>query len=64
VHILDFDQDIYGRTLRVHFVQRLRSETRFEGVDALLAQIRRDIEQARAVLERPEARVEARAERS
>ena len=52
VHILDFDRDIYGSLLHVHFVQRLRDETKFSGVQELLAQIRRDIEEARSLLGR------------
>lgn len=49
-HLLDFERDLYGETLRLHFVDRLRDEKRFEGPQALLAQIERDIGQARAVL--------------
>jgi riboflavin kinase/FMN adenylyltransferase len=49
-HILDFDENLYGRLLRVSFVDRLRGEVRFPGVDALLEQIRSDIAQARLVL--------------
>ncbi|WP_461211256.1 bifunctional riboflavin kinase/FAD synthetase [Desulfocurvus sp. DL9XJH121] len=50
VHIMDFAGDIYGRDLRVQFVQRLRSEKKFNGVDELRAQIARDIELARTIL--------------
>src|SRR5437764_4609870 len=39
VHLLDLDQDLYGRTLRVAFVHRLRDERRFPNVEALKAQI-------------------------
>jgi len=49
-HILDFDRDIYGNTLRVKPVKRLRGEARFESLEALVAQIGRDCEEARAVL--------------
>ncbi len=49
-HLLDFDGDLYGRTLRLSFVAALREERRFAGPDALVAQIREDIAQARAVL--------------
>jgi riboflavin kinase/FMN adenylyltransferase len=51
-HLLDFDGDLYGRTLRVSFVERLRDEVRFESVAALVAQMRRDLEQAREILRR------------
>ena len=49
-HILDFDQDIYGRKIRVNFIQRIRDEIRFDGLKALSDQIRRDIETARRIL--------------
>lgn len=49
-HLLDFDGDLYGQTLRVAFVDRLRGERRFDSTDALVAQMRSDVEQVRAVL--------------
>jgi riboflavin kinase/FMN adenylyltransferase len=53
IHLLDFAGDLFGHRLRVGFVERLRGERRFSGVDALVAQIRRDIERARALLAAP-----------
>jgi riboflavin kinase / FMN adenylyltransferase len=50
VHLFDFDGDLYGRTLRVAFVERLRGEERFSSVDALVAQIGSDAERARRIL--------------
>jgi len=50
VHLLDWSGDLYGRTLRVEFVTRLREERRFEHLDALKAQIALDAEAARAAL--------------
>lgn len=47
VHLLEGGGDLYGRALRVDVVARLRDERRFEGVDALLAQIRADVAAAR-----------------
>lgn len=47
-HILDFDADLYGRELRLDFLERLRDEQRFSGVPALIEQIGRDIGRARA----------------
>jgi riboflavin kinase/FMN adenylyltransferase len=41
-HIIDFDEDIYGRCLALSFVARLRDEMKFSGLDALKAQIARD----------------------
>lgn len=49
-HILDFNADIYGRTLRIRPVRRLRGEARFESLEALITQIERDCAQARLVL--------------
>jgi riboflavin kinase/FMN adenylyltransferase len=50
VHVLDWDGDLYDRRVRTTFVARLRDELKFDSVDALLAQIRRDIADARAAL--------------
>ena len=50
VHLLDFDGDLYGRRLRVGFVERLRGERRFPGADELLDQIRQDIADTRRIL--------------
>jgi riboflavin kinase/FMN adenylyltransferase len=50
VHLFDFSEDLYGATLRVHLVAHLRAEQKFEGLEALKAQIGRDIAQARAAL--------------
>jgi riboflavin kinase/FMN adenylyltransferase len=50
VHILNFEKDIYGQTLRVEFVERQRDEVTFRGPGDLIAQIKKDIEQAKKVL--------------
>ena len=50
VHVLDWDGDLYGRTVRTTFVSRLRDEQKFDSVDALVVQIRHDIERARTAL--------------
>lgn len=49
-HLLDFDGEIYDQELRLAFVERLRDERRFDGPQALLAQIERDILRARVIL--------------
>ena len=49
-HILDFDRDIYGKTLRVRPVRRLRGEAKFDSLDALITQIAQDCAEARMVL--------------
>lgn len=50
VHLLDFNDDLYGERLKVEFVARLREERRFPSIEALAGQIRADIDQARRVL--------------
>lgn len=52
-HVLDFDGDLYGSTLRLEFETRLREERSFPGPGELLEQIRRDIARAREVLVKP-----------
>ncbi len=46
-YVLDHDEDLYGRTLQLDFLARLRGERRFESVDALVAQMERDVQRAR-----------------
>jgi riboflavin kinase/FMN adenylyltransferase len=46
-HLIDFDGDLYGRQLRVAFIERLRGEKRFRSVGDLIAQMHRDVEEAR-----------------
>ncbi len=48
-HLLDFDGDLYGQTLRIAFLERLRGEKRFDSVDELVAQMQRDVEDARRI---------------
>jgi len=48
-YLLDFDDDLYGQTLRIAFVERMRGERRFDSVDALARQMQRDAEQARRI---------------
>jgi riboflavin kinase / FMN adenylyltransferase len=47
--LVGFDGDIYGQQLRVEFLKRLRGEKRFESVDAMVEQMGRDVEDARAI---------------
>ena len=51
-HLLDFDGDLYGARLHLDLLERLRDEQRFDGVDALVAQMRRDEQEARGFLAR------------
>jgi riboflavin kinase/FMN adenylyltransferase len=50
IHLFDFNRDIYGKDVEVRFVKFLRPEKKFESVDALVAQIRRDADEARGLL--------------
>jgi len=47
--LLDFDADIYGQPLRLEFLKRLRGEKRFASVEALIEQMNRDVDEARAI---------------
>ena len=49
-HLIDFEGDLYGQTLRIAFVERLRGERRFDSAEALAQQMQRDIEQAKTVV--------------
>jgi len=49
-HLLDFSGNLYGQVLRVSFVEFLRGERKFAGIDELRAQLQTDIAQARAAL--------------
>jgi riboflavin kinase / FMN adenylyltransferase len=46
-YLIDFDGDLYGANLRVAFIKRLRGEKRFAGAEELIAQMHRDVEEAR-----------------
>lgn len=46
-YIFDFDDDLYGDSLRVRFLHRIRDERKFNGIDELKAQIERDTRRAR-----------------
>lgn len=50
IHLLDWDGDLYGERVEVLFTARLRAERRFDGLDALQRQIRRDVGAAREIL--------------
>jgi riboflavin kinase / FMN adenylyltransferase len=51
-HVFNFDRDLYGSTVRLGFVQRLRDERAFENVDALKTQIGADCDRARSLFDR------------
>ena len=49
-HILDFDEEIYGEEVAVAFHNRIRGEIRFSSAEALVEQIRKDVDSARELL--------------
>ena len=50
VHILDFEENIYGQKIRVNFIDRLRNEKKFSNLSELSEQIKKDITKAREIL--------------
>ncbi|RPH49429.1 MAG: bifunctional riboflavin kinase/FAD synthetase [Desulfobacteraceae bacterium] len=50
VHILDFNENIYGRNIKVNFINRIRDELKFSDIDELSEQIKKDIDMARRIL--------------
>jgi riboflavin kinase/FMN adenylyltransferase len=50
VHLFDFDAEIYGRRVRVNFLHKLRDEEKYPDLDSLVAQIRRDVDNAKQYL--------------
>jgi riboflavin kinase / FMN adenylyltransferase len=50
VHLFDFDTEIYGRRVRVDFLHKLRDEEKYPDLDSLVAQIRRDVDNAKTFL--------------
>ncbi len=55
VHLLDFDQDVYGKDAEVVFVRWIRAPIEFDSRDALKEQIRRDVDETRRILKEDEA---------
>jgi riboflavin kinase/FMN adenylyltransferase len=49
-HVIDFEGDLYGEQAKIRFVHFLRSERKFEGIDALVTQLKHDVEHARRSL--------------
>jgi riboflavin kinase/FMN adenylyltransferase len=50
VHIFDFDGDIYGKEISIYFVDRVRDERKFSGLDELKGQLEKDREVVRKLL--------------
>ena len=52
VHILDFDGNLLGKTLRVNFIKRIRDEMKFTNIEDLTLQIRKDVEETKQILKK------------
>ena len=50
IHLLDFHQNIYGQKVQVEFMEYVRAEQKFEGLDALTRALEQDREQVRQIL--------------
>jgi riboflavin kinase/FMN adenylyltransferase len=48
-HLIGFDGDLYGQTMKLSFLERLRDEVRFDTAEELVDQMRKDVEQAREI---------------
>jgi riboflavin kinase/FMN adenylyltransferase len=49
-HLMDFEGDLYGKMIELEFIDRIRDEMRFNGVEGLVGQIHRDIDKAQTIL--------------
>ncbi|HYY16027.1 MAG TPA: riboflavin kinase, partial [Gammaproteobacteria bacterium] len=60
IHLFDFAEQLYGETVEVYFLKKIRDERAFASVDDLVKQIRQDVETAHALLaaHRPQAAVD------
>ena len=52
VHLLNFNEDIYGQHVQVTFLEKIRDEMKFENIDALIEQIKKDIAHATRYFEK------------
>ena len=50
VYVMDFSDDLYGKTIDVEFIKKVRDQEKFDGLEALITQIKRDVEDCRQVL--------------
>ena len=57
-HLISFYGDLYGQTLRLFFIDRIRPEQRFDGIDALKSQLHHDIDETLSLLQKQKEVVE------
>ena len=50
VFVMDFNADLYGKTIGVEFIKKVRDQEKFDGLDALIKQIHQDVDDCRLVL--------------
>ena len=48
--MIDFDRDLYGEQVRVRFTERLRSQKKFDNLEALLAQLNADVQTTKQIM--------------
>ena len=51
VFVMDFSEDIYGKTIGVEFIKKVRDQEKFDGLDELVKQINQDVDDCRQVLD-------------
>lgn len=51
VHLFDFNENIYGKTIEIQFVERIRDEKEFSGVEELVEQLNEDKQAAQKILQ-------------
>jgi riboflavin kinase/FMN adenylyltransferase len=49
-HLLDYSGDLYGQEITLSFIERLRDEQKFSGVEELISQIQQDVAKGRELL--------------
>ncbi|WP_333653621.1 bifunctional riboflavin kinase/FAD synthetase [Dissulfurispira sp.] len=54
VHIFDFNQNLLGEKIKMHFIDRIRDEKKFSGIGELEEQVKKDIQKAREILSKRE----------
>lgn len=50
IYLIDFNENIYGKSLNICFIERIRDEIKFDAPEKLIGQIKRDVDQAKAIL--------------
>ncbi len=50
VHLFSRSEDLYGKMIRVHLIEKIRDERKFSGLEELVSQIKKDVERAKLIL--------------